>query len=139
MKDFQSQRVWAVGAERVFQEIEDPARLALWWGPAGFTCQFHRFEFQTGGRWEFDMTGPDGKIYPNQSVFQKVDKPRQVVVRHEAEPPFTVTLTLEEKEGKTTLTWVQSFDDEATARALEAIITPANQQLLDKLQALVGQ
>ena len=29
----------------------DPARIARWWGPAGFTNTIHTFDFRPGGEW----------------------------------------------------------------------------------------
>ena len=66
----------------VFAAIQDPARLAKWWGPNGFTNRFAVFEFQPGGQWVFDRVGPDGTVYPNESVFEHIEADRQVVIRH---------------------------------------------------------
>lgn len=36
--------------ERVFEAFTDPARLARWWGPKGFTNTFQEFDLRPGGR-----------------------------------------------------------------------------------------
>ena len=44
MKVFKSQRKIAASASEVFKAIEDPALLAKWWGPNGFTNTFNSFQ-----------------------------------------------------------------------------------------------
>jgi uncharacterized protein YndB with AHSA1/START domain len=53
-------RTLAHPPEAVFAAFETPERLAAWWGPAGFTNEFERFDFRVGGRWVFVMQAPDG-------------------------------------------------------------------------------
>jgi len=137
MSDFRNQRRIGAPPETIFHAIEDPKLLAQWWGPAGFTCAFETFDFRPGGTWKFVMRGPDGTDYPNESRFVEIVKPTKFVVRHEAVPLFTVTITLEGVLGGSLLTWVQAFEDSEVAKAMASVVTPANEQLLDKLQGLV--
>jgi uncharacterized protein YndB with AHSA1/START domain len=65
MDTFQNSRHFPHPPQAVFAAIRDPDRLARWWGPNGFRNQFKVFEFRTGGRWVFDMIGPDGTRYAN--------------------------------------------------------------------------
>src|SRR4029450_11050374 len=65
---FQASRKIAAPPSCVFAAFEDSARLAVWWGPAGFTNTFKTYEFKPGGKWSFTMHGPDGKNYPNEIV-----------------------------------------------------------------------
>ena len=65
MSTFTSTRNLHATPAAVFAAIGDPARLAKWWGPDGFTNRFEVFEFWPGGRWVFDMIGADGRVYPN--------------------------------------------------------------------------
>ena len=60
-REFLASRPIAAPPSSVFAAFGDPARLAVWWGPAGFTSTFHSFEFESAGRWSFTMHGPDGK------------------------------------------------------------------------------
>ena len=138
MTSFQTSRHLAASPAAVFAAIRDPARLARWWGPAGCSNRFSVFEFTPGGRWVFDMVGPDGQVYPNESVFNHIEADREVVVRHACAPHFTLTITLEPEAGGTRLRWTQVFDDETVARAVAAIVEPANEQNLDRLAAELG-
>lgn len=136
MSEFRSQRRIAATPEAIFHCIEDPALLARWWGPAGFSCTFESFDFRQGGLWKFVMHGPDGTDYPNENRFVEIAKPHRFVVRHVVAPLFAATITLEGVAGGSWLTWVQAFDDPEVAKAVASVVEPANEQLLDKLQTL---
>lgn len=81
------------------------------------------------------MIGPDGKVYPNESVFEAIEADRRVVIRHVCQPVFTLTITLEPSSGGTLLHWQQAFADAAVASAVRHIVVPANEQNLDRLSA----
>ena len=82
-------RVIPASPDAVFDAFRDPARLARWWGPDGFTNTFEVFEFRPGGRWSFAMHGPNGATYPNESEFASVVPGREVVVRHLSGPRWS--------------------------------------------------
>ncbi|WP_422931849.1 SRPBCC domain-containing protein [Singulisphaera sp. PoT] len=121
----------------VFAAFQAPERLERWWGPDGFTNTFETFEFVTGGRWAFKMHGPDGKTYPNESRFLAIVPDREVVIRHDCAPYFTLTVTLHDDPDGTLLTWDQAFDDPKVADAVRHIVIPSNEQNLDRLTAEV--
>jgi hypothetical protein len=83
------------------------------------------------------MHGPDGKNYPNDSVFLEVS-PQRIVIRHVSPPNFTLTITLAEDNGQTNLAWHQPFDDPRVAAGLAQIIIPANEQNLNRLHAVLS-
>ncbi|MFZ6770265.1 SRPBCC domain-containing protein [Undibacterium sp. Di26W] len=137
MTTFNTSREIPAGVEQVFAAISDPERLALWWGPAGFTNTFIACEFRTGGRWSFIMHGPDGKNYPNENVFTDIQAPVKLVVQHASEPHFLLTINLAPSAAGTLVSWSQAFDDPDVARHIEHIVVPANEQNLDRLSAEV--
>ena len=122
-------------ADAIYAAFADPACLAAWWGPDGFSNSFDVFEFVPGGRWAFTMHGPDGRDYPNRSVFAALDPGRRVVIEHVNAPLFTLTVTLGEADGGTEVHWRQDFRDPAVAEALRAVCEPSNEQNLDRLHA----
>jgi len=79
------------------------------------------------------MVGPDGSRYPNQCVFTELEPASRVVIRHDCEPFFTLSVQLTAVDGDTHLQWVQVFDDAHIAQAVKAIVEPANEQNLDRL------
>jgi len=135
MNQLTTTRKLAANPETVWAAFADPQRLARWWGPAGFSNRFEQFDFAPGGQWTFDMIGPDGRIYPNQSRFRELEPGRRIVIDHVCEPLFTLTVTLEESGTDTQLTWNQAFDNADLFKAILPIIEPANEQNLDRLQA----
>jgi hypothetical protein len=127
----------AATPKEIFKAIEDPTLLAKWWGPDGFTNTFNAFEFKPNGKWSFVMHGPDGSDYPNENKFLEIECPGKVVIRHDCNPYFTAALIIEAVENGSLVKWSQDFDSEEVAESIAHIISPANIQLLDKLNALV--
>lgn len=134
---FKTSRELPASPADVFAAIQNPNRLARWWGPNGFTNRFDVFEFKPEGRWVFAMIGPDGKVYPNESVFGTIERDRRVVIQHVSAPTFVLTITLESVESGTRVDWEQVFDDPAVAKAVRLIVEPSNEQNLDRLTAVV--
>jgi uncharacterized protein YndB with AHSA1/START domain len=124
--------------ERVFRAFSDPGLLAQWWGPAGFTSTFEEFDFRAGGEWRFVMHGPDGTNYPNASLFIHVNPPERIVFEHLSGHHFERRIRLSDEAGKTRVDWCQLFDTEAEFARVRDVVEPANEQNLDRLEALVA-
>lgn len=135
MTTFRTSRLFPVEPAALFDAIQNGERLARWWGPQGFSNRFSVFEFHPGGRWVFDMVGPDGTVYPNESVFSNIEADRQVVVKHVCAPHFELTIHLQPHPKGTLVEWQQVFADPAVAQAVRHIVEPANEQNLDRLAA----
>ena len=133
MTTFSTSREIPAPASAVFAAFEDPERLARWWGPDGFTSTFHRFEFVPGGHWVLTLHGPDGKSFPNESVFTAIEANRRIVIWHESGHQFELTVTLQERPTGTLVLWEQAFVDPAEAEAVRHVVEPANEQNLDRL------
>jgi len=135
MSIFETSRELAASPAEVFAAFEAPARLARWWGPAGFRNSFDVCEFRPGGAWQFTMHGPDGAKYWNESTFLEIERDRKVVIQHLSAPRFGLTVTLAPRGAATWLAWEQAFEDPAVAEAVRHIVVPANEQNLDRLAA----
>lgn len=122
---------------RVFEALVDPARLARWWGPKGFTNTFHVCEPRAGGAWRFDMHAPDGKSYANESTFLVVERDSRVVIRHDCAPFFVLEITLLDEDGGTRVGWRQVFEDAETCRRIAAFAGRGNEENLERLAAVV--
>ncbi len=123
---------------RLFEAFADPARLARWWGPDGFTNTFEVFEFRQGGTWRFVMHGPDGKNYPNHSVFVEIESPRRVVVEHLSKGHhFFLTITFTPQGDGTLVGWRQVFDTVKHRDRIADFVADANEQNLNRLTAVV--
>ena len=126
-------------AQSVFDAFERPEVLATWWGPNGFTNSFDTFDFRMGGRWKFEMHGPDGSHHHNESVFLEVHAPSKIVIQHQSQPHFVLTVTLVAHGEGTEITWNQEFEDRGVAARIRHIVEPANEQNLDRLEAALAQ
>ncbi len=138
MNTFRTDRYIAALPAQIFAAMGDAQRLARWWGPDGFSNRFDRFEFKPGGRWVFDMIGPDAKVYPNACEVMKIEPDRQVVIRHVNPPEFVLTLTLTPAGDGTQVDWLQVFADPSVVQAVAHIVRPANEQNLDRLERELG-
>jgi uncharacterized protein YndB with AHSA1/START domain len=133
-----SSRIFAVPPARLFGMFGDPSRLCAWWGPSGFTCTFHEFDFRPGGKWRFTMHGPDRKDYENEKTFVEIVEPERIVFDH-SEPMHSFRMTMDYSplaEGKATrLTWRMAFEEGAGNEKFRDFIAVANEQNFDRLEA----
>jgi uncharacterized protein YndB with AHSA1/START domain len=106
-------RVFDAPRELVFQMWTDPKHVGRWWGPNGFTTTTHEMDVRPGGVWRFVMHGPDGVDYPNHIAYREVVKPERLTYLHGPTPLFDVTVTFEERGGKTELTMRALFETAA--------------------------
>ena len=84
------------------------------------------------------MHGPDGKNYPNESVFASIVAQEQVVVDHISAPKFCLTITLQElPKEKTRLVWRQKFETVEMRNQIAKFAVDCNEQNLDRLTAEV--
>lgn len=135
---FQTSREIPADPSSVFAAFKDSARLAAWWGPAGFTNTFKVCEFVSGGKWSYVMHGPGGKNYPNESEFLDIEPSRRIVIQHVSQPRYLLTVSLESTDsGGTLVRWEQEFENPKVASGVEHIVVPANEQNLDRLSAEV--
>ncbi|MBS1511343.1 MAG: SRPBCC family protein [Bacteroidetes bacterium] len=95
--------------ELVWEVWTDPEHIKHWWGPNGFTNTIFTMDVKPGGEWDFIMHGPDGTDYKNKSVYVEVDPPGKLVFDHVSGPKFRVTVTFEEQDDQTLLTWHMLF------------------------------
>ena len=127
-RELATSRLIEAPRERVFAALSDPARLARWWGPKGFRNTFQEFDLRPGGRWVFVMHGPDGRDYPNQSVFVEVKPPKRVVLRHVSSPRFEMTITFEDERGRTRVGSQDRQDAESQERPEKDLVGGAKPQ-----------
>lgn len=133
MSTFRHSREIPADPEAVFEVFRDPARLARWWGPDGFTNTFHAFEFQEGGAWLFTMHGPDGTDYPNQSEFQEIVPNSVIRIKHINLPHFELSVSLEPTATGTQLSWVGVFENRKFAENARQFLKEANEQNINRL------
>ncbi|MFI5143108.1 MAG: SRPBCC family protein [Thermoanaerobaculales bacterium] len=104
-------RVFDAPRRLVFEMWTNPAHVARWWGPRGFSNPVCELDARPGGEIRIDMRGPDGTVYPMTGIFEEVIEPERIVftsaaLHEQRRLVFEVrdTVTLVERGGKTTQT-----------------------------------
>jgi uncharacterized protein YndB with AHSA1/START domain len=133
MSTFRHSRAIPAAPAAVFAAFSDPARLARWWGPDGFSNSFDTFEFRRGGRWLFTMRGPDGANYPNQSEFLEIVPHSLIRIRHVNLPHFELSISLEPRATGTLVSWVGVFENHEFGEKMRQFLETANEQNLNRL------
>jgi uncharacterized protein YndB with AHSA1/START domain len=121
-REIVTRRVIDAPRDLVFDAWTDARHVAHWFGPDGFTITTHEMGVRPGGVWRFTMHGPDGTDWPNVVTYQEVTRPERLVYLHgdEGEPDmFHVTVTFDERDGRTALTLRSVFK---TAAAREFVV-----------------
>lgn len=95
----------------VWEVWTNPEHIANWWGPNGFTNTIYKMDFLEDGEWNLTMHGPDGKNYPNKSIFKEVIPFEKIVFEH-FNPHFITTVLFQSQNSETVLNWSLLFDTE---------------------------
>ncbi len=122
----------------IFAAFADAEQLAAWWGPKDFSNTFETFDFRPGGPWRFVMHGPDGKDYKNESVFAAISAPSEIIIDHISRPKFTLAVKLDDLPGQTRITWRMRFPTVEERERVALYAVPANEENLDRLEALLA-
>ena len=81
------ERVLPASPEQVFEACIDPAKLADWWGPSGFTSPSLLLDVREGGRYRITMQPPEGESFHLRGEFREIDRPRHLVYTFVWEEP----------------------------------------------------
>ncbi len=84
------------------------------------------------------MHGPKGAQFQNESTFLELNAPSTVVIQHLSKPRYVLRVTLTPSPDGTAIDWAQQFEDPAVAERIRHIVEPANEQNLDRLQAILA-
>ena len=101
-------RVFDAPRELVFAAWTKEEHLTKWFGPKGFTTKTRECDVRVGGRWRYDMIGPDGKVWDSRIVFLEIKAPELLVFDHgsdkdDDEHRFRATITFDEQSDKKTV------------------------------------
>lgn len=103
-------RVFDAPRELVFKAHTQPEHVARWWGQRRSTLSVCEIDLRPGGAWRFVERAADGNEFPFKGVYQEIVPPEQLVYTFifDVEPYSNLevidTMTLTERDGKTTLT-----------------------------------
>ena len=68
----------AASRQRIYRTLTEPAELANWWGPHGFTTPEIELDLSVGGGYRFAMQPPDGDSFHLSGEFLEVDPPTRL-------------------------------------------------------------
>jgi uncharacterized protein YndB with AHSA1/START domain len=98
----------------VFEAHTSCEHMSRWWGPRRYEVASCEMDFHEGGKWRIVHRGSEGDEYGFRGEFREIVPPERIVWTFEYEGfPGSIsvqTLTLEEHDGKTTLTATSAFD-----------------------------
>jgi len=118
-------RLMKAPQELVWKACTEPDHIDRWWGPDGFTNRTLRMDFRVGGEWEYTMTGPDGKVWPNLITYREIEPITRMAYDHgdPANPKwFEGELRFEEQDGGTLVTLRTVFPSkEMREKAVEQV------------------
>jgi len=120
---FSIEREFEAPRERVWMAWTVPDLVMRWWGPKGFTTPFCRISLRIGGSYLICMRSPEGRDFWSTGFFREIvplerivstdsfaDEKGNVVpataygMSPDFPPEMLLTVTFEEKDGKTKLT-----------------------------------
>jgi len=73
-------RVFDAPPRLVFEAWTDPAHVARWWGPKGFTMPSCDMDVRPGGAFRVCMRSPDGMDHWLRGVYREIVAPERLVL-----------------------------------------------------------
>ncbi len=65
--------------EKVFQAWTDPDILTKWFGPKGVSTESAQIDLRVGGKYNYALKLPDGKIVNHHGEYREIDPPNKLV------------------------------------------------------------
>ncbi len=106
-------RTFNAPRDLVFAALSQPQHVRRWWGMRDDTMTVCEIDFRVGGAWRFAMNGPHGE-YGFRGEYREIVPTTRIVQTNEFEGmPGHIsleTLSLQERDGQTTMTILCQFD-----------------------------
>jgi len=122
-------RVFDAPRDLVFEAHTSAEHMSNWWGPRKYEVISADYDFRPGGKWRIAHRGPGGDEHGFRGEFREIVPPERIVWTFEYEgAPGQIaieTMTLEEHDGKTTLTVVS---DAGSKEARDAVLESGMQE-----------
>lgn len=64
--------------EKIFQAWTDPEILTKWFGPKGVSTESAQVDLKVGGKYQFTMKEPGGKIISHGGQYREIDPPKKL-------------------------------------------------------------
>lgn len=137
-------RTYDAPARLLFEAWSKPEHLVKWFGPVGWPLTLCEVDFRVDGRFRFAMTGPSGQQNtPFGGEYLEIVHNRKIVFDNAFEAPgaekMIMTITFDEKGGKTLLTFHTLFASVAMKKAhVDAGFVQGTGSGLDQLADVVA-
>lgn len=101
--------VFDAPAEQIFGLLTQPAELATWWGPHGFTTPEIHIDLRVGGSLRLTMQPPDGDPFHLSGEFLQIESPSRLRFTFRWDEPVpddretVVELSLERRDARSTM------------------------------------
>ena len=122
---------------RVYQAFSDPHQLAQWWGPKGFSCTFQEFDLRPGGKWQYILRSPDGLNHNTECMFLDVMPETLVIIRHELNPQFQLSITFENQGRQTIVCSSHVFNSLAEYQQAGSFAFRSDEERLERLASFL--
>jgi uncharacterized protein YndB with AHSA1/START domain len=137
-------RVFDAPARLLFLSYSKCEHIKRWFGPVGYPVTLCEMDFRVGGRFRFAMTGPDGKLNtPFGGTYHEIIPNKKIVFDNGFEGSserMIMTVTFDEKDGRTTMTTHFEFATIAMRKShVEAGIEEGTNSALDQLSELAAE
>jgi uncharacterized protein YndB with AHSA1/START domain len=130
--------------ELVFALYTEPQHVKRWWGPRYITLSACEMDVRPGGAWRYVFSKDAGPGMTFKGVYQEVAPPERLVytfifdVDHIRDHPAMVTITFEDRGGRTRLTQTVRHDTfEARDGHLQSGMESGAKETFDRLEELL--
>lgn len=136
-------RVFNAPRRFVFEAMTSCEHLKHWYGPAKYMFVECSMDFRPGGKWRI-VHGAEGEQFAFRGEYREIVPNERIVQTFEFEPMAghisVETMTLTEKDGKTTLTTVSVFDSkEDRDGMLQSGMESGAAETYDRLEAYIPE
>jgi uncharacterized protein YndB with AHSA1/START domain len=69
---FEAKREFNADISLVWRAFTEPELRDQWWAPAPWTCETKFMDFREGGKWLYDMVGPEGERHGGVELYHEI-------------------------------------------------------------------
>jgi uncharacterized protein YndB with AHSA1/START domain len=70
---FQAKREFKADIALVWRAWTEAELLDQWWAPKPWKCETRTLDFKTGGKWIYEMVGPNGEKHTAVQIYEKIE------------------------------------------------------------------
>lgn len=74
---FEARREYDAPVSLVWRAYTEAALLDQWWAPKPWKCETQSLEFKPGGKWIYDMVGPNGERHGAIQIINEIEFEKQ--------------------------------------------------------------